>query len=116
MSPDAKDVPSASGTLARGDFRIEKIIFESRPEFYVTANLYLPSGGTGPYPAILFPLGWILLLASGYQGDSSGGSEVVWRVGGLMVYAVPPLVLLAALTQLTRIGVDRCRRRRAACQ
>ena len=66
--------------------------------------------------AILFPLGWILLLASGYQGDSSGGSEVVWRIGGLMVYAVPPLVLLAALTQLTRIGVDRCRRRRAACQ
>jgi len=45
------------GTLDRGDFRIEKIIFESRPGFYVTANLYLPAGGRGPYPAILFPLG-----------------------------------------------------------
>jgi len=45
------------GTLDRGDFRIEKIIFESRPGFYVTANLYLPAGGKGPYPAILFPLG-----------------------------------------------------------
>ena len=45
------------GSLDRGDFRIEKIIFESRPGFYVTANLYLPKRGTGPYPAILFPLG-----------------------------------------------------------
>jgi cephalosporin-C deacetylase-like acetyl esterase len=45
------------GTLDRGDFRIEKIIFESRPGFYVTANLYLPLKGKAPYPAILFPLG-----------------------------------------------------------
>ncbi len=45
------------GTLDRGDFRIEKVIFESRPGFYVTANLYLPAKGTAPYPAILFPLG-----------------------------------------------------------
>jgi len=45
------------GRLDRGDFRIEKIIFESRPGFYVTANLYLPARGTAPFPAILFPLG-----------------------------------------------------------
>src|SRR6185369_11919504 len=45
------------GTLDRGDFRVEKIIFESRPGFYVTANLYLPARGTAPFPAILFPLG-----------------------------------------------------------
>jgi cephalosporin-C deacetylase-like acetyl esterase len=45
------------GSLDRGDYRIEKIIFESRPGFYVTANLYLPPGARGPYPAILFPLG-----------------------------------------------------------
>jgi cephalosporin-C deacetylase-like acetyl esterase len=45
------------GTLDRGDHRIEKIIFESRPGFYVTANLYLPKAGKAPYSAILFPLG-----------------------------------------------------------
>ena len=45
------------GVLDRGDYRIEKIIFESRPKFYVTANLYLPARGTPPYPAILYPLG-----------------------------------------------------------
>src|SRR5580704_13678249 len=46
-----------TGTLDRGDYKIEKIVFESQPHFYVTANLYLPKKGSGPYPAILFPLG-----------------------------------------------------------
>jgi cephalosporin-C deacetylase-like acetyl esterase len=46
-----------TGTLDRGDYKIEKIVFESQPHFYVTANLYLPKTGSGPYPAILFPLG-----------------------------------------------------------
>jgi cephalosporin-C deacetylase-like acetyl esterase len=45
------------GVLDRGDYRIEKVIFESRPGFYVTANLYLPKQGKAPYPAILYPLG-----------------------------------------------------------
>ncbi|HLK19621.1 MAG TPA: acetylxylan esterase, partial [Bryobacteraceae bacterium] len=46
-----------TGTLDRGDYKIEKIVFESQPHFYVTANLYLPKKGSAPYPAILFPLG-----------------------------------------------------------
>ena len=45
------------GVIERENFRIEKVIFESQPKFYVTASLYLPKHGTGPYPAILFPLG-----------------------------------------------------------
>jgi cephalosporin-C deacetylase-like acetyl esterase len=49
--------PRVVGVLDRGDYRIEKIIFESRPAFYVTANLYLPKTGAPPYPAILYPLG-----------------------------------------------------------
>src|SRR5688572_10043928 len=46
-----------SGVVEREDYRVERIVFESQPRFYVTANLYLPKKGTGPYPAILFPLG-----------------------------------------------------------
>jgi cephalosporin-C deacetylase-like acetyl esterase len=45
------------GVLERGRYRIEKVIFESQPHFYVTANLYLPTTGHPPYPAILYPLG-----------------------------------------------------------
>jgi len=46
-----------TGTIEADGYRIEKIIFESQPRFYVTANLYVPTRGTGPFPAVLFPLG-----------------------------------------------------------
>src|ERR1041385_2865689 len=42
-----------TGTVERDAYRIEKVIFESRPEFLVTANLYLPTGRKGPLPAIV---------------------------------------------------------------
>ncbi len=45
------------GAIEREDYRIEKVIFESQPRFYVTANLYLPKEGQPPYPGILFPEG-----------------------------------------------------------
>jgi len=45
------------GVLDRDGYRIEKVIFESQPRFYVTANLYLPKQGQPPFPAVLFPLG-----------------------------------------------------------
>jgi dienelactone hydrolase len=34
-------------------YRIEKLIFESRPDLLVTANLYLPEGLDGPAPCVL---------------------------------------------------------------
>jgi cephalosporin-C deacetylase-like acetyl esterase len=46
-----------TGTLDFPTHKVEKIIFESQPGFYVTANLYLPKSGSAPHPAILFPLG-----------------------------------------------------------
>ena len=44
------------GTLKRDGYRIEKVIYESRPEHHVTANLYIPEG-TGPFPGVLMPVG-----------------------------------------------------------
>ncbi len=44
--------PRITGTLNRDGYRIEKLVFESRPGFRVTANLYIPSG-SGPFPALL---------------------------------------------------------------
>ena len=63
--------------------------------------------------AVLLPIGWILVLSSGYHGDSSGGSETLWRIGGLMLYAGGPCLLLAALTHVAHLSATRCRRRRA---
>jgi cephalosporin-C deacetylase-like acetyl esterase len=42
-----------TGTLTRGDYRVEKILFQSQPGFYVTALLYVPTRGKGPFPAVL---------------------------------------------------------------
>lgn len=50
--------------------------------------------------ALLFLAGWALVLVSGHGGESSGGSEMVWRIGGLMVYASMPVFLAAALHEL----------------
>ncbi len=41
------------GVVERDAYRIEKVIFESRPGFPVTANLYLPTGTTSPAPGIV---------------------------------------------------------------
>ncbi|MBI3697773.1 MAG: acetylxylan esterase [Acidobacteria bacterium] len=45
------------GALDRGDYRIEKIIYESLPGFYVPANVYVPARGKAPFPAVLMPEG-----------------------------------------------------------
>ncbi len=44
------------GTIQRDGYRIEKVIFESRPGHHVTSNLYLPDG-RGPFPGVLVPCG-----------------------------------------------------------
>lgn len=49
--------PVVSGVIERDAYRIEKVIFESQPEFYVTAHLYIPTPGKGPFPGILAPVG-----------------------------------------------------------
>jgi cephalosporin-C deacetylase-like acetyl esterase len=45
------------GSLNGEGFRVEKIVYDSLPGFHVTANLYLPAGQHGPYPAIIFTPG-----------------------------------------------------------
>jgi dienelactone hydrolase len=45
--------PRISGVVERDAYKIEKIIFESRPDFLVTANLYIPKGGKFPLPGVV---------------------------------------------------------------
>ncbi|MCK5101700.1 MAG: hypothetical protein KAR17_02755, partial [Cyclobacteriaceae bacterium] len=42
-----------TGRLERKEYVVEKILFESRPNFLVSANLYLPKNFSSPRPAIL---------------------------------------------------------------
>ncbi|MCU1259038.1 MAG: hypothetical protein JWO80_1923 [Bryobacterales bacterium] len=45
------------GAIERDRYRVEKLVYESRPGLFVTANLYLPKTGAGPYPGVLFQMG-----------------------------------------------------------
>ncbi len=42
-----------TGILERDGYRVEKVMFDSRPNFPVTANLYLPTGVTGRVPGVI---------------------------------------------------------------
>ncbi len=80
--------PRITGTLDRDGYRIEKIIFESQPRFYVTANVYVPARVRAPFPAVI-----------GVAGHSNVGKaepvyQHVWislaRRGFLVIAIDPP--------------------------
>lgn len=48
--------PRVVATIERDGYRVEKVIYESRPQHFVTAVLYLPLG-KGPFPGVLVPCG-----------------------------------------------------------
>src|SRR5207248_9068188 len=48
--------PRITGRIQTELYTIEKVIFESLPGFYITANLYRPNQ-TGRYPAVLLQAG-----------------------------------------------------------
>jgi hypothetical protein len=62
---------------------------------------------------VFLPVGWVLVFASGYGGDSTGGSELVWRIGGVMVYAAIPMLVVAAVIHAVHL-VSVAARHRAA--
>ncbi len=66
--------PRTSGIVDRDAYTIEKVVFESRPEFFVTANLYVPKGKPFPRPAVVGSCGHSSngKAADAYQSFSQG--------------------------------------------
>lgn len=62
--------PRITGKLERDAYTVEKVIFESRPGFLVTANLYLPKGKKLPAPGVVGSCGHSTdgKAADAYQG------------------------------------------------
>lgn len=54
------------GSFEREGYRLEKVVYESQPQFYVSANLYIPTTGHPPYPGVLFQMGH---TTNGKAGD-----------------------------------------------
>jgi cephalosporin-C deacetylase-like acetyl esterase len=46
-----------TGSLDRPAYRLDKVVFESRPGFHVTGNLYVPTRLRRPMPAVLVQMG-----------------------------------------------------------
>ncbi len=66
--------PQVTGVIERDTYRIENVIFESRPGFPVTANLYLPKGRDRPVPGVVGSCGHSTngKAAASYQSFSQG--------------------------------------------
>lgn len=45
------------GSFKRDGYRVERIVYETRPEFFVPANLYIPTNAQPPFPGVLFQMG-----------------------------------------------------------
>jgi cephalosporin-C deacetylase-like acetyl esterase len=43
--------------VERDGYKVENVMYESQPDFWVPANLYVPTAGSGPYPGIISPCG-----------------------------------------------------------
>ncbi len=80
--------PRIAGVIERGDYAIEKIIFESQPNYFVTANAYVPRRQPGPYPAVIAPVGhWG--LGKGFDEYQRLGAYLARRGYLVLVYDVP---------------------------
>lgn len=45
------------GSFERKGYKVEKLVYESQPNFHIPANLYIPKSGRAPYPGVLFQMG-----------------------------------------------------------
>ena len=55
------------GAFERAGYRVEKLVYESVPNFHIAANLYIPTARQPPYPGVLFQMGH---TRNGKAGDT----------------------------------------------
>lgn len=77
-----------TGIIECDGYRIEKVIFESRPNHHVTANLYVPSKGKKPYPGIIMPCGHI---ANGKAAAVYQSACALLALNGFVVLIYDPI-------------------------
>lgn len=75
-------------TVERDTYRIEHVIFESRPGLLVTGNLYVPSGRTGQMPGVIGVCGHSLngKAADAYQSFAQGLARL-----GYVCFIIDPI-------------------------
>jgi cephalosporin-C deacetylase-like acetyl esterase len=79
--------PRVVGRKQYDGYRVEKVIFESRPDHHVTGALYLPDG-EGPFPGVLLPCGH---SANGKAGGTYQRASILLAKNGLAVLCYDPI-------------------------
>lgn len=77
-----------TGVVHHEDYTVQKLVYQSRPHFYVTADVYVPQHAPKPYPAVV---GF-----AGHSGDGKSFSnyQTVWvslAKRGFLVLAIDPI-------------------------
>lgn len=74
--------------LERSGYRVETLVYESRPGVFVSANLYIPAAAAQRYPGVLFQMGHSALgkAFEGYQKCCQGLVRL-----GFVVLAFDPM-------------------------
>ena len=80
--------PVVTGKIEVDGYRIEKVAFESRPGHHVTANLYVPTRDSGPFPGILVPCGH---SATGKAAEAYQSASILLARNGFVVLIVDPI-------------------------
>ena len=73
--------------VKRDAYRVESILFESRPAHYVTANLYIPEGG-GPFPVVVVTCGH---YSEGKNTPAIQRACVLLAKGGFAAFVIDPI-------------------------
>jgi len=76
------------GHIACDGYRIEKVIYESRPGHHVTANLYMPTEGKPPYPGVLVPCGH---STNGKAATAYQSASILLARNGLVALIFDPI-------------------------
>jgi cephalosporin-C deacetylase-like acetyl esterase len=80
--------PVTVKAFERDGYKVENVMFESQPDFWVTGNLYVPTAGSGPYPGIISPCGHYP-TARGYPEYQA--AYVNFARNGFVVLAYDPI-------------------------
>ena len=77
-----------TGTMEHEGISIEKIIYESRPGFWVTGCVFKPKGSTGRLPVVLYVSGH---TAEGFRNETY--QHVIFNLArkGFLVFAIDPV-------------------------
>ncbi len=76
-----------AGTFKRDGYRVENVVYESRPDHHVTANLYIPDGA-GPFPGVLVPCGH---SENGKAAEAYQRASILMARNGLAVLCYDPI-------------------------